>query len=66
MVLKRDDYGVGMYLCMHQFVQHQVKCYTINCDASDGCDIGFIRSEYAVGGNGCRLDGCVVIITDAI
>ena len=58
LVLNREDYGVGMLLCLQMMVPKELSCYTINSDGSDGC------REYAAGENGRRLDGCTIRITD--
>ena len=63
-MLNREDYGVGMLLRLRMMVRNELSCYTINSDGSDGCRVCFVAYEYAVGENGCRLDGTTICITD--
>ena len=63
-MLNRPDGGVGMVLRLRMMVPHEVSCYTINDDGSDGCRVGFVAREYAAGENGCRLDGRTVCISE--
>ena len=64
LVLNRPDGGVGMVLHLRMMVPHEVSCYTINDDGSDGCRVCFVAREYAAGENGCRLDGRMVCISE--
>ncbi len=62
LVLNRQDYGVGMLLHLRMMVPHELSCYTINDDGSDGCLVCFVARAYAAGENGRRLDGRTVRI----
>ena len=64
MVLNREDLGVGLHLRLCSFVCHELTCYTMNDDGSDGCCVCFTAREYAAGENDQRLDGCIVKLTD--
>ena len=64
MVLNRDDLGVGMHLRLRCFVRHELACYTIDENGSDGCRVCFTAREYAAGDNDLRLDGATVKITE--
>ena len=64
MVLNRDDLGVGIHLRLRCFVRHELACYTIEENGSDGCCVCFTAREYAAGDNDLRLDRAVVKITE--
>ena len=64
MVLIRDDLGVGIHPCLRCFVRHELACYTIEENGSDGCRVCFTVREYASGDNDHRLDEAVVKITE--
>jgi len=59
-----DDLGVGIHLRLRCFVRHQLACYTIEENGSDGCRVCFTAREYAAGDNDLRLDVAVVKITE--
>ena len=63
-MLNRPDGGVGMVLRLRMMVPHEVSCYTINNDGSDGCRVCFVAREYAARENGHCLDGCTVCILE--
>jgi hypothetical protein len=62
LVVNRADGGVGLRLRLRSFVKHELACYTINSDGSDGCRVGFTARAYASGENDLRLDGAIVVI----
>ena len=64
LVMNRDDGGVGLRLRLRSFVEHELACYTINNNSSDGCSVCFTAREYAVGDNDIRLDGVIVQIVE--
>ena len=64
LILNREDLGVGLHLRLRLLVRHELTCYTINDDGSDGCRICFAAREYAAGENDFRLDGAIVKLTD--
>ena len=64
MVLNHDDLGIGMHLLLRCFVRHELACYTIDENGSDGCRVCFTAREYAAGDNDLRLDGATVKITE--
>ena len=39
LVLNRDDHGVGMQLHLRMTVPHELACYTMNKDGTDGCHV---------------------------
>ena len=65
-MLNRPDGGVSMVLHLRMMVPHEVSCYTINDDGSDGCRVCFVAREYAARENGQRLDGRTVCISEVI
>ena len=56
--------GVGLHLRLHFFVKHELACYTINNDGSDGCCVCFMARGYAAGDNDLHLDGVIVQIVE--
>ena len=64
LVVNRDDGGVGLRLCLRSFMEHELACYTINPDGSDGCCVGFAAREYAAGENDLCLDGMIVLLVE--
>lgn len=62
LVLNQDDTGVGMVLRLQIMARNELAYYSIFNDG--GCCICFMLQEFAVGGNGCWLDGKTVHITD--
>ena len=60
LVLNRDDYGVGLHLCLRMTAQHELEGYTIKTDCRDGCRVCFTVREYAAGDNCQHLDGALV------
>ena len=40
--------------------------YIVEADGSDGCRVCFAAREYAVGGSGVRIDGCVFQIKEMV
>ena len=61
-MVNRDEKGVGLYLRLCSFVKHELACYTVNNDSSDGCCVCFTAREYTAGDNDICLDGAVVRI----
>ena len=53
-----------MHLSLHCFVHHELACYSIDENGSDGCHVCFTAREYAAGDNDLRLDGATVKITE--
>ena len=43
---------------------HELACYTINGDGTDGCRDCFVAREVAAGGTAARLNGSVVCVVD--
>ena len=43
---------------------HELACYTINGDGTDGCCVYFVAREVSAGGNAARLNGVVVCVVD--
>ena len=41
---------------------HEVACYTINEDETDGCHVCFVAREVLAAGNATWLDGGIVCI----
>ena len=64
LVLNREDSGVGMRLRMWMTAPHELVCYTINGDGTDGCRVYFVAREVPAGGNAARLNGTVVCVMD--
>ena len=64
LVLNREDGGVGMCLRMRMSAPHELACYTINGDGTDGCRVCFVAREVAACGNAERLNGAVVCFVD--
>ena len=64
LVVNRNDMGVGLHLHLRSFVRHELACYTMNSDGSDGCCVCFTAREYTAGDNDRRLDGAKVKLTD--
>jgi hypothetical protein len=64
LVLNREDLGVGLHLHLRSFVHHELTCYVMKDDGSDGCHFCFKTREYAAGNNDCQLDGAIVKLTD--
>ena len=64
LVLNREDGGVGMCLRMRMSAPHELACYTINGDGTDGCRVCFVVREVLAGGNAAQLNGTVVCVVD--
>ena len=64
LVLNREDSGVGMHLRLLMTAPHELACYTINGDGTDGCRVCFVAREAAAGGNAARLNGAAVCVVD--
>ena len=65
-MVNRDDGGVGLRLRLRSFVEHELACYTINNNGSDGCHVCFTAREYAAGDSGIHLDGMIVQIIEVL
>ena len=66
LVLNREDGGVGMHLRLRMTAPHELACYTINGDGTDGCHVCFVAREFAAGGNAARLNSTVVRVVDVL
>ena len=64
LVLNREDSGVGMRLRLRMTAPHELACYTINGDGTDGCRVCFVATEVAAGENAARLNGAVVCVVN--
>jgi hypothetical protein len=53
-----------MHLHLRMIALHQLVCYTINGDDTDGCHVCFMAREVSAGGNAARLIGAVVCVMD--
>ena len=53
-----------MHLRLRMTAPHELACYTINGDGTDGCRVCFVAREVAAGGNAARLNGVVVCVVD--
>ena len=53
-----------MRLRLRMTAQHELVCYTINGDGTDGCRICFVAREVSAGGNAARWNGTVVCIVE--
>jgi hypothetical protein len=63
LVLNRDDWGVGLHLCLCMTkAANKLACYIIRSNGADGCHVGFTVREYAAGDNGPWLDGAIIEI----
>lgn len=50
------DYGVGIIFRLRMMVLHNLACYMVNCDGTDGCHMCLIFWEYFTEENWLRLD----------
>ena len=64
LVLNREDGGVGMRLRLRMTAPHELACYTINGDGTDGCRVCFVAREVTAGGKAAQLNGVVVCVVD--
>ena len=64
LVLNREGNGVGMRLRLRMTAPHELACYTINGDGTDGCRVCFVAREVSPGENAARLNGMVVRVVD--
>ena len=62
LVINWDDYGAGMQLRLRMTSQHEVACYTISADRTDGCHVCVVAWEVLAAGKPAQLDGPVVSI----
>ena len=53
-----------MHLRLQMTAPHELACYTINGDGTDGCLVCFVAREVATSGNAARLNGLVVCVVD--
>ena len=53
-----------MRLRLQMTALHELACYTINGDGTDGCRVCFVTREVSAAGNAARLDGTVVCVVD--
>jgi hypothetical protein len=53
-------------MCLHlrMTVPHELVCYTINGDGTDGCRVYFVAREVTAGGNATPLNGPVVCVVN--
>ena len=61
LVLNRDDWGVGLHLCMRTTKSaNKLACYIIKSNGSDDCHVGFTARKYASRNKRPQLDGAMV------
>ena len=53
---------MGMQQRLRITSPHEVACYTINEDGTDGFHVCFVAKEVSAAGNATRLDGLIVCI----
>ena len=51
-----------MQLHLQMMAPHELVCYTINEDGTDGSHVCFVAREVSAVGNATRLDGVIVCI----
>ena len=53
-------------MCLHLKMKasHELACYTMNGDGTDGCRVCFVAREVLAGGNAARLNSAVVCVVD--
>ena len=55
-----------MQICLQLVDQSHLAGYIVEANGSDCCRVCFAGREYAVGGSGVRLDGCIFQIKEMV
>jgi hypothetical protein len=51
-----------MQMHLQMTAPHELACYTMNKDGTDGCHVCFVAREVSAGGNAIQLDGAIISI----